>query len=297
MLKENKKEAFRLFLDYLFNETTEEEIKEFTRTEIMIRDVGIKVMELNKKLDALIENNNNNVYINGEPVGKLTDVEIKPAPTVIKNKIADMVSIKDTDNIETTKSEKSHQRSKRTNTTGFFRVSYNKSNGRWGYYYKNDEGTFTSLSDKNLKGLEEKVKAKDLEWEILDKEKAEKSYNKDKSMKKDADKKTNQINGAEFHKNLKNNPDKPFKFYDSYKKNTRYKIRDDGIICNNYQESRDLCYPYQLLRLFEMMKEFPIKNSNIEELKKYGETFASPKTVMDLLYSINSQMVIGHGDK
>ena len=65
--------------------------------------------------------------------------------------------------------------SKAKSSSGIFRVFYYKTLAKWRYDYRKD-GKLKALMEKDLISLEEKVKKNNLEWIILDEEKAKRSY-------------------------------------------------------------------------------------------------------------------------
>lgn len=89
---------------------------------------------------------------------------------------------------EETKKKISKTRSKKYNTTGFYRVYKAKDNAlkqgfRWSYQYSNEsKQTIMSL---NLLELKDKVEAKGLSWKVLNEEKAKQSLEEnEKTLKK-----------------------------------------------------------------------------------------------------------------
>ena len=85
---------------------------------------------------------------------------------------------------EGTRKKISESTSEAQNTTGFYRVSKQKDNTckqgfRWRYRYRN-KSTRKTISSIDLKKLEEKVKAQNLPWKIIDNEKAQKSFLEDR---------------------------------------------------------------------------------------------------------------------
>lgn len=90
---------------------------------------------------------------------------------------------------EETKKKISKTRSKKYNTTGFYRVYKAKDNAfkqgfRWSYQYSNESKKQTIMS-LNLLELKDKVEAKGLPWKILNEEKAKQSLEEnEKTLKK-----------------------------------------------------------------------------------------------------------------
>ncbi|WP_405323587.1 NUMOD3 domain-containing DNA-binding protein [Methanobrevibacter sp.] len=82
----------------------------------------------------------------------------------------------------------SEAQSKTNTTTGFYLVSKKKHSKyrqgfMWGYNYLDDEGKRKSIFSISLSKLEEKVKAKDLHWEIIDEKLAKRTIEEDKNVK------------------------------------------------------------------------------------------------------------------
>ena len=89
---------------------------------------------------------------------------------------------------EETKKKISKTRSKKYNTTGFYRVHKAKDNAikqgfRWSYQNQN-KSTRQSIMSTNLLKLKDKVEAQGLPWKILDEEKAKKSLEENKKTLK-----------------------------------------------------------------------------------------------------------------
>lgn len=90
---------------------------------------------------------------------------------------------------EETRKKISKTRSKKYNTTGFYRVYKAKDNAikqgfRWSYQYSNESKKQTIMS-LNLLKLKDKVEAKGLSWKVLNEEKAKQSLEEnEKTLKK-----------------------------------------------------------------------------------------------------------------
>ena len=165
----------------------------------------------------------------------------------------------------------------RKNTSGIYCV---RLAGRRGQYKKQQKNNRITLYADSLTELEKKVKAAGYDWVILDKEKAQQSYNK--NIKKYITKCT-----------LKN-PDEPYVFPKTYCGSIRFKLFDNGLIgtSNNVKGRED---PQIFFRLFKTA-EFPILNKQYTTLNKILKSYGiSPYMGFSFLKQVQDQITQENG--
>ena len=109
--------------------------------------------------------------------------------------------------------------------------------------------------------------------------------------------KTSKRNGNAWKTELKNNPDKPHNFAESYTKNTTYDVTDDGFIKSTTGTKK---FPdYQILNLFEKVPSFPLLNKDVDPLKSYIKSHIDMTVppALCFVYRTQRELEQGQGNK
>lgn len=310
MLEENKKEALILFLDYIFKTNLKNTSEDNNDVNKQIEEINQRLLKIEKQVQEITDINIEKTETEPEkPKSKENEVTL-PQKVVIDGRSIGTTIVDKKDNYKEYITEITP-----IMTEEQYNIELNKLKSLFGKALNRKEEKQVVLGSKLLSSFKVKQKFPEIETYSINKELNNlvnkgilTKYKLDPAIRsspvvyasikdKPVKPKEKQMNGKQYHKNIKNNPDGEFKFTKTYKQNRNYKIRDDGVIALKNYPSRELCESYQLLKLFEKIKEFPILNNNIIELRQYTRSFTSEKTGMELLYSINTQMQSGHGDK
>lgn len=166
----------------------------------------------------------------------------------------------------------------RKNTSGIYCVRL--VGKRWQYRKQQKDNTIICYAD-SLTELEKKVKAAGYDWVILDKEKAQQSYNKN-------------ITKKSMTKCTSKNPDEQYVFPKSYCGSIRFKLFDNGLIgtSKNVKGQED---PQIFFRLFKTA-EFPILNKQYTTLNQILKSNGiSPYMGFSFLKQVQDQITQGNG--
>ena len=109
--------------------------------------------------------------------------------------------------------------------------------------------------------------------------------------------KTSKRNGNAWKTELKNNPNEPHNFADSYTRNITYEVTNDGFIKSTTGTKK---FPdYQILNLFEKVPSFPLLNKDVDSLKSYIKSHIDMTLpiALSFVYRTQRELKQGQGNK